>query len=131
MAKGDQSSKSANGTGVPPKQDQYSVMHSIMDNIGGMAGSMAPSVMPGRDMKTSSDFVPAANGNIDFGGGNNSPLTNNFGGVTGGNVHPLGVPRMGTMYGVQAGGSGSMTPSNPQDMIRKTMMNKGSFGQSQ
>jgi hypothetical protein len=122
MAKGDAAggAKSASGTGVP-KQDQYSVMHSILDNLG---GSIAPSVMPGRDVRNPADFANinpngAPSGNINI-GGMNSPLTNMGGAAMGG--------RFGAMNGV-TGGAPSIAPNNPQDMMRRTMMGKGVYGQ--
>lgn len=133
MAKGDTSTAGSKDSSTAPKMDQYSVMHGIMDKIGGMAGSIAPSVMPNRDMKTSADFA-----NINP---NGPPNSNNFGfsnptinygaqpdNQMGGRMQPMGMPRMGSMYGTTAGVP-SIAPSNPQDMMRRTMMNKGVFNQ--
>ena len=112
MAKGDiNSPKSASGTGVP-KQDQYSVMHAIMDNIGG--NGIAPTGLPGM--------------NPDQNQMGTNPVSNQFGGMNG-NPPPIrtggmGLPRMGNLSGVT-----SMAPTNPQDMLRRTMMSKGVYGQ--
>lgn len=132
MAKGDGAS-SATSAPQLPKQDQYSVMHGIMDKLGSMgATSLAPSVMPGRDVMQPSDFA-----NINT----NGPANNQFGQAPminypqqpgaqmgGPNTGGMGLPRMGSMYGINTG-AGSMAPSNPQEMMRRTIMGKGTFGQ--
>jgi len=132
MAKGDMgATKSAAGTGVP-KQDQYSVMHSLMDSLGGnsgnsMMGSIGPSVMPRSPDQGQMGITPNSNqfgGNlpqIGYGAQPDNPM--------GGRMQPMGMPRMGSMYGVTAGAP-SIAPSNPQDMMRRIMMNKGVFNQA-
>src|SRR5258706_1996057 len=118
MAKGDMGggAKSASGVG-PPKQDQYSVMHSIMDTLGGNGGSIAPSVMPRSPDQGQMGVTPNSN---QFGGDVpqiNYPNNPNVGGG-----------RFGAMFGVN-GGAPSIAPQNPQDMMRRTMMGKGVYGQ--
>lgn len=127
MAKGDGAS-SATSAPQLPKQDQYSVMHGIMDKLGSMgATSLAPSVMPGRDVMQPSDFA-----NMNGGQPNQAPMINypqQPGAQMGGpNTGGMGLPRMGSMYGINTG-AGSMAPSNPQEMMRRTIMGKGTFGQ--
>jgi len=118
MAKGDSPSM-----GVPqaPKQDQYSVMHKLMDSLG--STSMAPSEPPSQvGGQYRNDITPY--GPINSQGGMFQPnMPQSMGGrFTGG----MGLPRMGN---VSDGGAGSMAPSNPQEMMRRTIMSKGTFGQ--
>ncbi len=133
MAKGDSNpTKSASGTGIP-KQDQYSVMHAIMDNLSG--NGIAPTQMPGSmprspdqgqmDMTPNSNQFGTTNSMISY-PNNQPPMGGRFNGG-------MGLPRMGSMSRVDAGGAGSMQsspmgPSNPQEMMRRTMMGKNSFG---
>jgi hypothetical protein len=120
MAKGDNSISGSKDSSIAPKMDQYSVMHSIMDKLGAGGGSIAPSVMPGRDVMQPSDFANM----------NPNPSPKILGQPGGQFTGSMGLPRMGNMYGVQAGGAGSIAPSNPQDMMRRTMMNKGVYNQA-
>ena len=96
MAKGDAMGGAAK-MGGPPKMDQYSVMHQIMERLGQGGGSIAPSVMPGSQNKfpvqgfnpTETPIGGMSSGTIDNGSGI-SPLTNNYGGQMGGNIQPMG-----------------------------------------
>jgi hypothetical protein len=117
MAKGDDSSKSAMGAGVPPKMDQYSVMHGIMDRLGSAGGSMAPGVMG----SIAPSSPPQMGGPINS-GGQAMPRDNSMGnfGSTIGSMAPM-------ISGV--GQAGSMAPTNPQDLIRRTMIGKGAYAQ--
>lgn len=105
MAKGDMNGAASAGP-MALKMDQYSVMHKIMDNLGGQMGGVAPSM----------NFQPNVSG----------------GGVMGGPIKPLGSsPYLPQGFGGQYGhdfsnsipnfGSGGIVPNNPQEMINRTM----------
>ena len=133
MAKGDQSN-SANGTGVPPKTDQYSVMHKIMDSFGSPNTSIAPSAPP--PMPQQQSFMPnndASIGGAQMGGRfNTNPIGSPADSMDGGNnFQRPNLPGMGSNWGITGGAfnSGSIAPSNPQDMIRRSMTNNRTFGQ--
>ena len=122
MAKGD----TANGTGVAPKTDQYSVMHKIMDMFGGANGgsSIAPTQMPsmgGMSMNGGqTSFLP---------GDQFNPQSNPMGGRFGTMPVQGGLMQggLGAMNGVMGGSP--LAPSNPQDMMRRSMTNNRTFGQ--
>lgn len=123
MAKGDNSMAGSKDSSTPAKMDQYSVMHSIMDKLGEGGGSISPSVMPRSPDQGQMGMTPNSN---NF--GQISPQINypdNQGSPMGGRMQPMGT-RIGSMYGVTAGAP-SIGPSNPQDMMRRTMMGKGVY----
>jgi hypothetical protein len=113
MAKGDSGSNAKPGLGGPPKQDQYSVMHGIMDKFG--TGSIAPS--------SGANINPVKNFNS-F----ETPLAGS--GVRGGPINGgIGMPRNPDMTNFGTNQSsmisnpgGSMAPSDPQELIRRIMM---------
>ena len=153
MAKGDQSN-SANGTGVPPKTDQYSVMHRIMDSLGSPNTSIAPSAVP--SMPQQQSFVP--NSGTQMGGrfntnpvgspvsmgGNQMDNNQNFSGygqdvIARDSMAPSAIPQMGGRFHTlgaslpQMNGDttlgGSMAPSDPQEMMRRSMTGNRTYGQ--
>lgn len=115
MAKGDLA-----GAAPPqaPKTDQYSVMHKIMDALGGNTGAQNIAPSPGMTMP------------------NPSMSMNGMNGGAGPAIAPAqGMPQMGGRFS-----SGPMlprgadmnqptvAPSNPQDMIRRNMIGSRTFG---
>ena len=120
MAKGDMGgSNSANGTGVAPKTDQYSVMHKIMDMFNG-GSSIAPTQMP-----SMGGSMPMNGGQTSFLPGDQfNPQPKPMGGRFG--TMPV-QGGLGAMYGVMGGSP--LAPSNPQDMMRRSMTSNRTFGQ--
>lgn len=137
MAKGDQMNAPGMQQQQQQKQDQYSVMHKIMDAFGPVASSsVAPSNMPmgtnssdmgGRMSSQPVSFAP----NQGFLAGDNfqqqplQPVASRQFGSYGGDFRPRNM-NTGTTYG-----GSSLAPMNPQDMIRKTMQSNGTIGQMQ
>jgi hypothetical protein len=120
MAKGDASQQQQPQA---PKMDQYSVMHGIMDRLGSMGGSMAPSQisMPGNSgLNIPNSTIPM------------QPRPSNMGGRPVGNFGSGG--QMGGNFGQYAHdftpmGQGSwniqpqsIAPGNPSELIRRMMM---------
>lgn len=128
MAKGDAIGGAMTGSSAQaPKMDQYSVMHTIMDKLGMGDSGIAPSQNPLGTMPRSPDQGQMSmNPNSNVFAGNTPPGYNP--GMMGGRFQPMGQ-RMGSMNGITAGGSGSMAPTNPQDMIRRSMIGSGTYGQ--
>lgn len=123
MAKGDMGGGNASAQ-QPPKTDQYSVMHKIMDAFGSPNTSIAPSALP--PMPQQQSFLPG-----------DQPFPQINGGNMGGRFHPLPNGMSPNNWGISGGqnfggvaqGGGSLAPSNPQDMMRRSMIGKGTFGQ--
>lgn len=149
MAKGDQTGNAASPSGTAvPKQDQYSVMHALLNQ-----GTQAPQTqwgMGNNGIAPSAQFNLPNSGVSGFGsngnqppqiglGGNGNPVSGlpmptgpvygGNGGISGGNR--IGTQPIGGNGPVISGDQGSLAPTNPNEFIRRIMMNQvrgGSFG---